>query len=216
MRRHAHVLGGDGVQCHLPTGRGEHVAKRKAAEITMLRLRKHADTSEGERIPVPILDDVTLRNGETVQVYTGQWKLVNPDTPGVDHEPWPFAGLSFEDDPPARTRLSTREVETGILEGWLTGEGLNRVHRPSGTPDRPWAGTHTFEQYDAFVFHTVDGDVRYRVVHQPDKYADYEQATHPDRVEAFEADDDTAVTDEIYAAGATRVDWIYEIEREDG
>jgi hypothetical protein len=46
------------------------------------------------------------------------------------------------------------------------------------------------------VFHFLDGDVRYEVTHQPDKYAD-------------PGDDETPVTEKVYKAGKTRVDHFY-------
>jgi len=92
------------------------------------------------------------------------------------------------------------------------------VIRPAGAPGAKNVPTinapapHVFSHYTYLTFHMVDGDYRYKVVHQPDKYADYSVATHPDQVEAFEGDDTTPVTDEVYDAGATRVDWFYGLE----
>ena len=57
--------------------------------------------------------------------------------------------------------------------------------------------THTFRHYEAM---TVCG-TRYKVTHQPDKYAD-------------PGDDDTPVTDEVYGSGQTRVDHFYGLKRE--
>jgi hypothetical protein len=89
------------------------------------------------------------------------------------------------------------------------------VVRPGGPPedkDRPDV-SHIFRQADVLVFHTRAGDIRYKVVHNPDKYADHDDRTF--EVKRFKADDDTPVTDEIYAAGATRVDHFYDLVRED-
>lgn len=148
------------------------------------------------------------------------------DLPGAPPGTWPFAGIEFVDtfqkavDPPAATRVAEGFVQRGIAAGWLTGEGHRYVVRPAGTAAAPHAptpaapGPHVFHHYDALVFHTTGGDVRYRVTHQPDKYADYAEATYPDRVPGFDGDDDTPVTDEVYAAGATRVDWFYDLALE--
>lgn len=120
------------------------------------------------------------------------------------------------DAPHDKVRISTTVVENAISEGWLSAEGSRTVARPGGPPqdkDRPDVA-HFFRHADALVFHTRDGAIRYKVVHQPDKYADHDAATHPDQVKKFKADDETSVTDEMYAAGATRVDHFYDLERE--
>lgn len=164
-----------------------------------MRVRKVADKSDGERITVPVLETVELRNGETVQVATGQTKLVNPDTPGVDHEPWPLAGVQLE-VAPDECRLSTAFVERAIHEGWLTGIGENMVRRPAGPADNPTRAWHYFVHYDELVFHTLDGDVEYRVTRQPDKYIDSD-------------DPNESMTDEAYRSGETRVDHFYTVEK---
>lgn len=156
-----------------------------------LRIRKHADTSGGERI----------RRFDPV---TGERKLVNPATPGSDHEPWPLAGVTIE-HMSDEARLSTTFVADGIREGWITGVNAQPVVRPAGPEQHVWNSgqsgqPHVFMHYDALVFHTLDGDVTFKVTHQPDKYAD-----------TAEADDKTPVTPETYAAGATRVDWFYTV-----
>jgi hypothetical protein len=84
-----------------------------------------------------------------------------------------------------------------------------------------------FHHYSALVLHLVDDDgagydLRYRVTHQPDKYADNStpgEATddrpQADRIASGNThDDDTPVTDELYAAGQTRVDHFYDLELE--
>lgn len=114
--------------------------------------------------------------------------------------PWPLAGVKIDDQ--NETTISTRKVAEGVAEGWITLEDVEIVHRPGGPAGYPWGLTHTFQQAGTVVFHTVDGDVRYRVVHQPDKY-------HVDG-------DDTPVDDAAYAAGQTRIDWFYGLERDNG
>jgi hypothetical protein len=129
--------------------------------------------------------------------------------------PRPLRGIQLL-DAPKNVTVSTTVVEDGIAAGWITAEGSRTVTRPGGPPhdkDRPGTA-HSFRQADALVFHTLDGDVRYSVVHNPDKYADHEAATHPDQVKKLKADDTTTITDDIYAAGATRVDHFYNLVKE--
>lgn len=128
--------------------------------------------------------------------------------------PRPLLGIRLEPVLDA-ARVPTNVIATGIAEGWITGEGETVVHRPGGPPEDLWREAHHFRHFDVLVFHTLDeGDVRYRVTHQPDKYADHAQATYPEAVKKFKADDTTKVTDEIYAAGATRVDHFYDLTKE--
>jgi hypothetical protein len=146
----------------------------------------------------------------------GEPGVSRPAPPGT----WPLAGVTIANlELPQRTTLSTRRVVAGIREGWIVGEGERIVTRPSGPPGAKWFGqepNHTFAHYDTLVFKTLNhGDVRYKVVRQPDKYADYGAATFPDRVQEFDADEETPVTDEIYNAGATRVHNDYRLELEE-
>jgi hypothetical protein len=178
----------------------------KTARPVGLRIRKLADRSSGSR---------ETRYDPT----TGQKYLHNPATGGA--EPWPLAGIQLDgadgsEGPPQTIGISTTVVDNGRAEGWITVEGENVVHRPGGPPGNLWAVTHTFRQVDTLIFHTVDGDVRYRVTHQPDKYAVVDRVTANDdkRLVREEIDPDAEVTDEIYAAGDTRVDWFYVAELE--
>jgi hypothetical protein len=143
------------------------------------------------------------------------------ELPGAPVGHWPVdtrkgvMGVEHVGEPVAYAELATSLVSRGIAEEWIIPEAEEVVHRPGGPPDDPWRVTHTFRH---FTHLTVAG-VEYRVVHQPDKYADYGEATYPDDVEPFLADDDTAVGEpdgEIYSAGATRVDWFYGVELEEG
>lgn len=128
------------------------------------------------------------------------------DRSGDEPEPgqsWPLAGISIVgDEPPRETTISTKLVRQARREGWLETIGENVVHRPGGPADDEWADTHTFIHLDAIVFHTLDGDVRYRVTKQPDKFVEGDDPAAP-------------VTPEIYAEGNTRVDHFYELELED-
>jgi hypothetical protein len=178
-----------------------------------LKIRKLADKSEGERVIVPVLETVTLRNGEEVQVATGQVKLVNPDTPGTDHEPWPSAGIQLE-VAPDEARIPTTTVDRGINEGWIEAENAEFLRRPAGPADNPTRAWHYFMHCTGLTFKTVDGDVYYEVTHNPDKYANNSQVDERGQVvRANEHDDETPVTDEMYRAGETSVDWFYGVKK---
>lgn len=155
-------------------------------------VRKFADRTGGERIV-------------RFDPVTGEKKLVNPATPGDAHEPWPLAGVQLI-DPPDECVVSSRWVADAAREGWVTREGTRIVTRPAGPANVPDVENHLFVHADALVFHTVDGDVRYRVVRQPDKYAADEQGRP--------LADDEPVTPDMYAAGQTLVDWTFHLERE--
>jgi hypothetical protein len=153
-----------------------------------LTIRKRADKSEGRREMV---------------VVDGRRRLVNPDTPGDDHEPWPLAGVAVVGDLPDEVGLSTQFVAQGIAEGWISGEEIDVVHRPGGPADNQWAVTHTFVHYNKLTFDFEAGAAVYKVTHQPDKYV-------------AEGTDKTKVTPEIYAAGETRVDKFYTLKLQKG
>lgn len=127
----------------------------KAQPTDTLRIRKLADTSEGERV----------RQFDPV---TGEKKLINPETGA--HEPWPLAGVQFEGDPPEYTRVPTSVIEKGVAEGWITREGENVVHAPAGPPENLWRDSHTFVEADKVIFRMIDGDHEYDVTHNPGKY----------------------------------------------
>lgn len=149
---------------------------------------KHADKSEGRR--------------EIRYTPDGIRTMVNPDTEGDEHEPWPLAGVTLDEALPT-AEVSTGFVAKAIAEGWAELEGEDVVHRPGGPLNNRWAVTHTMVQADAIVFHLMDGDVRYRVVHQPDKYV--ESGT-----------DSTKMTDQKYADGDSRVDFFYGLKLDKG
>lgn len=121
-----------------------------------LIIRKLADYSEGERI--------TRFNPETGEKYLADPS--DPDTP----KPWPLAGVQIKGKPPKELELPTSFVANGVAEGWIEIEDAEPVHRPGGVPENHWALTHTFVHGEAIVLKTLDGDVRYRVVDNPDKW----------------------------------------------
>lgn len=115
---------------------------------------------------------------------------------------WPAAGIKLEhDEPPATLTVPMDWAIRAQSEGWVTLGGATVVHRPGGPADDQWRVTHTFTHAETLTIHTVDGDVTYRVTHQPDKY-------HAD-------DNEAQVTPEAYEAGQTRVDHFYRLELED-
>lgn len=126
--------------------------------------------------------------------------IVDPAVPPP--MPLPLLGVRIVGDIPTECRVPSSWVTRGVREGWIALEGARVVHRPGGPAGDEWRVTHTFTHADAVVIKCLDGDVRYRVVHQPDKYADSDDPTE-------------SVTPEIYATGRTRVDHFYGLELED-
>jgi len=130
--------------------------------------------------------------------------------------PRPLLGVRLE-NPPDKARVPTNVVTQAVAEGWASMENPTPVVRPAGpTQDQLFSTQsgepHTFVHADAVVFHTVDGDIRYKVVHQPDKYADHDARTW--EMPKFKGGDDVSVTPEIYENGATRVDHFYDLVKE--
>lgn len=133
------------------------------SEYQILELRRLADKSEGRRV-------------QMFDVDTGEPKLVNPDTPGFDHEPWPTAGITIinQDGPPEFTTISTDYANQLVADGLLTRTNERAVTRPAGPYHAPWSvPPHTFIHADTLVFHDKErGDVAYTVIRQPDKFVE--------------------------------------------
>jgi hypothetical protein len=165
--------------------------------VELLKIRKLADKSTGERIV-------------KFDPNTGEKKLVNPATPGEEHEPWPLAGVRFEGDAPQSTVVPVKYVDQAVREGWMQRVNERAVVRPAGRAMDEWSGVqgspHTFIQCDEIVIKTVDGDFRYRVVVQPDKYVAAQNGI----------DVDKKVTPKLYESGKTAVVHDYTLERIDG
>lgn len=145
---------------------------------------------------------------------TGRAIIINTET--GREESRPLLGVCPVGDLPEKCTVSTGFVESAVSEGWASYVNERVVFRPSGPADNKW-GTppHAFVHADAIVFHFIEGDVRYDVTHQPDKYVAKDKTfgdqtidTYPD----FDLDDEP-VTDAIYEAGKTRVDWFYGLQR---
>lgn len=126
------------------------------ARTATLTVRKLADYSDGER--------VTRWNPQTGEKYLADPS--DPDTP----KPWPLLGIAIEGKPPTQIELTTSWVGRGAAEGWIELEGAEVVHRAGGPPENPWGVTHSFVHASAIVLKTVEGDVRYEVVDNPDKW----------------------------------------------
>ncbi|GAA0719913.1 hypothetical protein Drose_06210 [Dactylosporangium roseum] len=153
----------------------------------LLTVRKLADKTVGERVV-------------RYDPETGVKRLVNPATPGDDHEPWPLAGVEVI-DAPDECAVPTGWVDRAVSEGWITLECARLVRRPGGPAGDPHSLTHAFVHADVLVIHAAAGDIRYRITHQPDKYV-------------ADGSDDDPVTRDHYVAGDTRVDWFYGLQRE--
>lgn len=129
------------------------------AKIQPLRIRKLADRTAPREV--------------RFNSQTGQKFLVDPATGKAS--PRPFLGLEFVGKVPKRTRVSQTFVARGRSEGWIEVEDENIVQRSSGPPEDPVSNLnppHIFTHLGAVVFKTVDGDVRYKVKRNPDKWPD--------------------------------------------
>lgn len=180
------------------------------AQIQPLTFRKLADRESEERIPM-----LRVRAGDTEAVVVDDVDhlvldparleriLVNPATPGFDHEAWPLAGVELVGEAPKRTRVSTTYIAKGRSEGWIDVEGETIVHKPGGPDVEPWRVTHTFVHLDTVVFKLADGELRYRVTRQPDKYDGGPEAG-------------TGKPTDVAADPETSVEWSYDLELEGG
>lgn len=155
------------------------------SEFQILTVRKLANMEGQERV-------------RKFDAETGQPKLVNPATPGEDHEPWPLLGVTIQGDPPERTSAGVSWVNAAIAEGWLERLGEEIVNRPGGPLRSPWAVIHTFVHATGLVLYDYErGPVYYEVTRQPDKY---DASGNP----ISEYADDTDLRD-------AEVSWVYEL-----
>lgn len=139
---------------------------------------------------------------------------IRADKTGPDPEEgqsWPIAGLEIVGDPPAEFDLPANWVRRMADRGLAKLENMKVVERPSAPDPDEVDGSaavsdahllsdsapHKFLHADAIVLDTTThGEVRYRVLAQPDKYVDSDDPTDP-------------VTIDQYVAGNTRVDNFY-------
>lgn len=127
---------------------------------------------------------------------------VMPDSASGEPSLRGFAGVVFIDriskvqvDPPETFTVPHDYVDK---HHWIEVVNPTAVVRAAGSAEKPYAKTHTFPHAEALVLHMADGDYRYRVVRQPDKYFDNGGA---------------AVAD-VGGDPNTRVDWYYVVELE--
>lgn len=163
-------------------------------------------------------DDGNKRQGLRVRKFAGESGVIHTDHATGEPSKHPLAGVGFTDDQgrnadlegnpipaPKRLRLPSDYV---MREPWIEIVNPRPVLKPSGPPSNPWGGQqgpHNFVHIDEFVLHMVDGDYRYRVVHQPDKY------DTPEHVDgAVETPCDTP------GDPTTHVDWFYDADLIEG
>jgi hypothetical protein len=142
-----------------------------------MKIRKLADKTDG------------LPRVAGLHPETGEKTLVDPNTGAV--RPWPLLGIEIVEPIPTMCRVPMDWVIRGVAEGWAQLHNPKIVHKSGGPPDDEWRITHTFTQADYVTFHTVNGDIRYAVTQNPNKYLDPDPSTPED---------------------ATKVDWFYELE----
>lgn len=179
-----------------PTASAEEMAgmkKRYKTQWELLRDRVEANPSEAPKgLTFRKLADQS--KGERVKRYdpeTGAAFLVNPAT--GEAEPWPTLGWMIEGTIPQSVVLPMSTAMNMLADPSkpITLEKMRPSYKHGGPPENPLAVTHTFIHADSITFHTLEGDVKYRVLHNPDKY--------PDPTEH----------------GSHRVDWFYILELEE-
>lgn len=134
-----------------------------------LSIRKLADPdAERTKLFDPLTGEAILLEPADAEVLAEQ---LRPILESVTPSPRPFLGIKVEGEAPRRAKLPVSFVTRGVAEGWIETEGGEVVHRSSGPPEDPWGPpAHSFMHYDSITLKTVDGDVRYRVVENPDKW----------------------------------------------
>lgn len=128
----------------------ESATYTEAPQREGLRVRKLADTFGGDR---------------TV--------LYTDPRDGVPAK-YPLAGVVFLDINFNRTDVAPKAIRVPAdyaqREPWVELVNPTAVVRNGGSAANPTATLHTFIHADELVLHMLDGDRRYRVVGQPDKY----------------------------------------------
>lgn len=153
---------------------GRRAAPKELSERPIsLTLHKLADYSEGQHTRI------SRFNPDTGEKYVADAATGEP-------RPWPLLGVLIEGDVPQSVTVPHTTINKGRSEGWVELVNERVIHEPGGPADNLWAVTHTFEQADEVIFHLLDGDVRYRVIHNPGRYVDGE---------------------------GYRIDWFYRLER---
>lgn len=139
-----------------------------------------------ETLIIRKLADQDAEREKVFHPITGQPILFEPDeataaliatlretVEGIEVSPRPFEGVRVEGDPPQKTTMGERLVACGRAEGWIDVEGETIVYRTSGPPENPYGPPpHQFLHFDTIIIKTVDGDLRYKVLENPDKWPD--------------------------------------------
>lgn len=90
------------------------------------------------------------------------------DKSGDEPEPgtaWPLQHVEVTGDLPAKHNFADTFVARAIHEGYLSVENMRIGTTVNYDRDPVITG-------DAFILHLVDGDVRYRIIDHPGRYAD--------------------------------------------
>lgn len=134
-----------------------------------LVIRKLADQdAEREKIFHPVTGDPILLEPEAAEQAVAALAEIMAT---VEPSPRPFLGIQVEGETPETTTVGERWVAAGRSEGWLEVEGEEVIYRTSGPPENPYGPPpHVFVHYTAIILKTVDGDVRYKVTENPDKW----------------------------------------------
>lgn len=122
----------------------------------VLKVRKLADKSEGERV-------------KRFDPVTGEAYLMNPAT--EEAEAWPLAGIEFV-NLPKRCKVGTGFVDNGIAEGWIEIADEQYEYALGGPPEAPNRVVHAFRTGTSLTIHGVDGDAVYTILANPGKYDD--------------------------------------------
>lgn len=153
------------------------------------------------------------RGVERLNHETGEVEVINPDGGA-----WPAAGLKMLEIP-QRACPSAKKISQLITLGFVTLINERVKRYPSGPPSDPWKSgppNYLFAHADKVVFHTIDGDVTYRVRSNPGKYV-IDDVVHK-RGKYVDDSQNTILrecTEEDVKNGArTRVDHCYDLELE--
>jgi hypothetical protein len=135
----------------------------------MLQIIKHADTSSGRRVSKIVQVD-ELEDGSPVY----EKRLVNPDTPGDDHEPWPLDRVELVGDAPKDHNFADSFVARASQDGYLE---FTKPRVVSTEVDGKAYERNPVVTGDEIVLHLASGDLRYKVVEHPGRYRE-DDGTH--------------------------------------
>lgn len=143
--------------------------------------------------------DKKIHVGFRLQKLAGPQKFdVNTGEP-VERE---FAGIRVlghplhDEDIPSHVKVPVTTIDRGVAEGWITTEGDTPHHYAGGNTENPWGTVHTVVHRDSFTIHDVEGDLTYKITHQPGKRNGKGELDETDAV----AGDQDATVDWFYLA----------------